>query len=65
LTKRGGESASSVAFDLLILEGEDLRLRRLEERRTALSWLVASVDAVAFREAIEAERALVGLRDGP
>jgi ATP-dependent DNA ligase len=41
LTKRCGENASYVAFDLLTLEGEDLRLRPLEERRTALSLLVA------------------------
>jgi bifunctional non-homologous end joining protein LigD len=59
LTKRGGESASYVAFDLLTLEGEDLRLRPLEERREALSALVAGVDRVLFSEAIEAEGELV------
>ena len=43
-TKSGGARASLVAFDLLSLEGEDLRQRPLEERREALSQLVA--DAV-------------------
>ena len=41
LTKRGGAQASLVAFDLVRLEGEDLRLRPLEERREALQRLVA------------------------
>ena len=44
LTRRGGESASLVAFDLISLEGEDQRLRLLEERREALSRLVAGLD---------------------
>jgi bifunctional non-homologous end joining protein LigD len=59
LTRRGGESASYVAFDLMRLEGEDLRLRPLEERREALSRLVAGLDGVLFSEAIEAEGAVV------
>jgi bifunctional non-homologous end joining protein LigD len=37
LTRRGEESASYVAFDLMRLEGEDLRLRPLEQRREALA----------------------------
>ena len=41
LTKAGGEQASFVAFDLLGLEGDDLRQRPLEERRDALARLVA------------------------
>ena len=41
------------------LEGEDLRLRPLEERREALSRLVAGLDGVLFSEAIEAEGAVV------
>ena len=40
LTKAGGEQASFVAFDLLGLEGDDLRQRPLEERREALAQLV-------------------------
>jgi bifunctional non-homologous end joining protein LigD len=52
LTKRGGEIASYVAFDLLTLEGEDLRLRPLEERRAALSQLVADANGILFSEAI-------------
>ena len=39
-TKSGGARASYVAFDLLSLEGDDLRQRPLEERRKALSRLV-------------------------
>ena len=59
LTRRGGESASFVTFDLLSLEGEDLRLRPIEERREALSRIVAGLDGVLFSEAIEAEGELV------
>jgi bifunctional non-homologous end joining protein LigD len=60
LTKAGGERASFVAFDLLGLdEGEDLRQRPLEERRDALSRLVAGADGIRFSEAINAEGALV------
>jgi ATP-dependent DNA ligase len=59
LTKRGAESAAFVAFDLMSLEGDDLRLRPLEERRAALSRLVGGGDALLFSEAIGAEGALV------
>ena len=59
LTKAGGEQASFVAFDLLSLDGDDLRQRPLEERRDALSRLVAGVDGVRFSEAIDAEGAVV------
>jgi hypothetical protein len=40
LARRGGEGASYVAFDLMSLESEDLRLRPLKERREALSRIV-------------------------
>jgi bifunctional non-homologous end joining protein LigD len=43
-TKAGGERASFVAFDLLSLEGDNLRQRPLEKRRDALSRLVRGVD---------------------
>ena len=60
LTKAGGEQASFVAFDLLGLEGDDLRQRPLEERREALAQLVAGADdGVRFSEAIDAEGATV------
>jgi bifunctional non-homologous end joining protein LigD len=58
-TKAGGAEASLVAFDLLNLNGEDLRQRPLEERRDRLALLVAGVDGVLFSEAIEAEGATV------
>ena len=58
-TKRGGERASFVAFDLLSLEADDLRLRPLEERRDALARLAHGVDGVVFSEALAAEGALV------
>ena len=50
-TKAGGARASYVAFDLLSLEGDDLRQRPLEERREALSQLVAGVDNIQFSAA--------------
>ena len=55
MTKRGGAHASLVAFDLLRLEGDDQRLRPLEERREALMRLVDGVDGILFSEAIAAE----------
>lgn len=58
-TKAGGERASLVAFDLLSLKGDDFRQRPLEERRKALSRLVAKVDAIQFNEALAAEGATV------
>jgi ATP-dependent DNA ligase len=36
LTTRGGERALLVAFDLLRLDGRDIRENRLEDRRQAL-----------------------------
>ena len=47
-TKDGGEQASFVAFDLLGLEGADLRERPLEERRDKLARLVRCVDGVVW-----------------
>jgi bifunctional non-homologous end joining protein LigD len=58
-TRAGGELASFVAFDLLGLDGDDLRQRPLEERREALPRLVAGVDAIRFSEAVAAEGATV------
>jgi bifunctional non-homologous end joining protein LigD len=61
LTKRGWMQAALVAFDLLRLNGDDLRQRPLENRREALMWLVAKRrgDGVVFSDALEAEGALV------
>ncbi len=56
--KAGGARACLVAFDLLNLNGEDLRQRPLEERRNALSRLVAGLDSVLFSEALAAEGAI-------
>jgi ATP-dependent DNA ligase len=66
VTTHGAERASFVVFDLLSLEGEDWRLRPIEERRQALSRLVAGAGAIVFSETIEGEGELVfeGLRDG-
>ena len=58
-TKAGGQQASFVAFDLLALEGDDLRQRPLEERRDALSHLVAGVDDIRFSESVADDGALV------
>jgi bifunctional non-homologous end joining protein LigD len=58
-TKAGGAQACLVPYDLLNLDGEDLRPRPLEERRDKLSRMVASVDDAVFSEAIEAEGAIV------
>jgi bifunctional non-homologous end joining protein LigD len=58
-TKAGSARACLVAFDLLSLNGEDLRQRLLEERRAALSPLFAGVDNLLFSDALAAEGALV------
>jgi bifunctional non-homologous end joining protein LigD len=58
LTKAGGEQASFVAFDLLSL-GDDLRGRPLEERRDALSRLVAGADDIRFSESVADDGAVV------
>jgi bifunctional non-homologous end joining protein LigD len=59
LTKRGGALATLVAFDLLRLNGNDLRLRTLEARREALQRLVDGVGGILFSEAFAAEGAVV------
>ena len=59
LTKRGGTQASLVAFDLLRLNGDDLRLRPIEPRREALMRLVAGVKGLVFSDALAAEGAVV------
>jgi bifunctional non-homologous end joining protein LigD len=60
LTRVAGERASFVAFDLLTIDGEDLRLRPLEERRAAVSRLLGDGgDAILFSESLEADGALV------
>jgi bifunctional non-homologous end joining protein LigD len=42
MTPDGGAEASLVAFDLLRLDGDDLRERRIEVRREALARFVAA-----------------------
>jgi bifunctional non-homologous end joining protein LigD len=59
LTKRGGTQAALVAFDLLRLDGEDLRLGPIEERRSALLRLVAGVEGILFSETLAADGAVV------
>jgi bifunctional non-homologous end joining protein LigD len=58
-TKAGSARACLVAFDLLSLNGEDLRQRPLEARRDKLSRLVQGVDGILFSDALAAEGALV------
>jgi bifunctional non-homologous end joining protein LigD len=58
-TKTGGEQASFVAFDLLNLDGDDLRQRPLEERREALAQLVAGAGSIKFSAALADEGAIV------
>jgi bifunctional non-homologous end joining protein LigD len=59
LTKRGGAQATLVAFDLVRLNGDDLRLRPLEARREALQRLVTGVGGIVFSEALAAEGVVV------
>jgi bifunctional non-homologous end joining protein LigD len=61
LTKRGGAQATLMAFDLVRLEGQDLRLRPLEARREALARLTAKRrdDGILFSEGLAAEGAVV------
>jgi ATP-dependent DNA ligase len=58
-TKVGSARACLVAFDLLSLNGEDLRQRPIEERRAALSPLVAGVGGILLSDVLVAEGALV------
>jgi bifunctional non-homologous end joining protein LigD len=57
LTKCGGAEASLVAFDVLRVEGVDLRLHPLEAQRETLVQLVDGVDRILFSEALAAEGA--------
>ena len=50
---------SFVAFDLLILEGRDLRQLPLADRREALERLVAEAEDIRLSEAVAAEGAIV------
>jgi bifunctional non-homologous end joining protein LigD len=59
MTKRGGEQATLVAFDLLRLNADDQRLRPLEARREALMRLVAGARGIVFSEALAADGAVV------
>ena len=59
LTKRGGAEATLMAFDLVRLDGDDLRLKPLEARREALRRLVAGVNGILFSEALASEGAVV------
>jgi bifunctional non-homologous end joining protein LigD len=54
LTKFGGEQASYIAFDLLRLDGQDIRLERLEDRRKTLKQLINGAAGILFSEAIAA-----------
>ena len=51
--------ATFVAFDLLRLDGDDLRLRAIEARRDALMRLVTDAKRIVFSEALAAEGAVV------
>jgi hypothetical protein len=69
-TKRGGAQASLIAFHLLRLNGNDLRLRPIEERRSALLLLrlVVGVSGILFSENVGRQgrgRVRQGLRTEP
>jgi bifunctional non-homologous end joining protein LigD len=55
----GQTQASFVAFNLLRLKGNDLRLDPHEARREALMRLVAGVDGILFSEAFAVEGAVL------
>jgi bifunctional non-homologous end joining protein LigD len=59
LTRRGGDRASLVAFDLLRIDGRDIRESGLEDRRATLKQLVTGIEGVLFSESISAKGALV------
>lgn len=58
-TKAGAARATYVAFDLLQLNGKDIRQQRLEDRRAELERIVKDADAIMFNESIAAEGELV------
>jgi bifunctional non-homologous end joining protein LigD len=59
LTKAGSARACLVAFDLLSLNGKDLRQQPIEDRRGALFPLVAGVHGLIFSDALIEHGALV------
>jgi bifunctional non-homologous end joining protein LigD len=59
LTTEGGAEASLVAFDLLRLDGDDMRERPIEARREALARLVSSAEGIVFNEALAVDGAVV------
>jgi bifunctional non-homologous end joining protein LigD len=61
LTKRGWLAAAFVAFDVLRLDGDDLRQWPIEKRREALARLIAKRrgDGIVFSEALVDEGAVV------
>ena len=59
MTKRGGAQASLVAFDLLRLNGDDLRLRPIEERRERAPQARVGVHGILFSQTLAAEGAVV------
>jgi bifunctional non-homologous end joining protein LigD len=54
-TKIGGARATLIAFDMMAINGLDLRMTPLEERRDKLAELVHGVEAIHFSEALSAE----------
>jgi bifunctional non-homologous end joining protein LigD len=58
-TKRGAERAIFVAFDLLQVDGEDMRKLPLEVRRADLATLIEPNGAIIYSEAIEGDGAIV------
>lgn len=58
-TKTGGAAAAYVGFDLLQLNCDDIRQRRLEDRRAELERIVQGADAIMFSASIAAEGELV------
>jgi ATP-dependent DNA ligase len=64
MAKRGGAQALLVAFDLLRLNRNDLRLRRFEERRCALSPL-AAISRTSIRRLRRRECRWVSIHPSP
>lgn len=50
LTRHGSEAAVMYAFDLMFLDGEDLRAKPLSDRREALGYLMRPSSAVTLSE---------------
>ena len=58
-TRAGGEQAALVAFDILSLDGDDLRPQPLAARREALSQLIAGIDSIQFSRGFAGDGATV------